>query len=400
MFNIRKYFITFAVENQEYKILLKYFPMIARKTIENIVLILLLLTPIFGVISAQEHPKEEAEDLDITGMILHHVGDTHDFHILDYKGHAVSIPLPIILWTNEGLVSFMSSEFQHDDEGKVIVEKGGEFFVKHHENIYYANLVSDGHGSYVAIDESDHATNEQPLDFSITKNVFTLFLSLTVLLLIFLFSARAYRKSESKVPTGIARFTEPLILFVKNDIAIPNIGEKKHGKYLPYLLTIFFFIWLNNIFGLIPFFPFSANLSGNIAFTITLAVITFVITNINGNKDYWKHIFWMPGVPVPMKLFLAPIELIGVFTKPVSLFIRLFANITAGHIVILALISLIFVFKNMYGDIAGYIVAPVSIAFVVMISLIEILVVAIQAYIFTILSALYIGMATAEHEEH
>jgi F-type H+-transporting ATPase subunit a len=374
--------------------------MIARKTIENILLILLLLIPVFGVVSAQEHTEEEAEDLDITGIILHHVGDSHEFHILDYKGHAVSVPLPIILWTENGLVSFMSSEFQHDDEGKVIVEKGGQFFVKHHEKIYYANLISDGQGSYVSLDESDHALNEKPLDFSITKNVFTLFLSLTALFLIFLFSARAYRKSDDGVPTGIAKFTEPLILFVKNDIAIPNIGEKKHGKYLPYLLTIFFFIWLNNIFGLIPFFPFSANLTGNIAFTMTLATITFIITNINGNKDYWKHIFWMPGVPVPMKIFLAPIELIGVFTKPISLFIRLFANITAGHIVILALTSLIFVFKNMYGDIAGYAVAPVSLAFVVMISLIEILVVAIQAYIFTILSALYIGMATAEHEEH
>ncbi|MCB0374552.1 MAG: F0F1 ATP synthase subunit A, partial [Sinomicrobium sp.] len=152
--------------------------------------------------------------------------------------------------------------------------------------------------------------------------------------------------------------------------------------------------------GLIPFFPFSANLSGNIAFTITLATFTFIIVNLSGNKNYWKHIFWMPGIPVPIKIVMAPLEFIGVFTKPLSLFIRLFANITAGHIVVLALISLIFVFKNLYGDIAGYVVAPVSIAFVVFVSLIEVLVVAIQAYIFTILSSLYIGMATAEDEHH
>ena len=344
--------------------------------------------------------SSDEEELDVTEMILHHVSDTHDFHILDWDGHAVSIPLPVILWTENGLVTFMSSDFHHDDDGTYVVEKNGQKFVKFHEKIYYAGDTANADGAFVSLDEEDHATNARPMDFSITKNVFTLFLSMIVLLLVFIGSARAYKKSDSNMPKGIAKFTEPLILFVQNDIAIPNIGEKKYKRFLPFLLTIFFFIWLNNIFGLIPFFPFSANLSGNIAFTITLATITFLITNLNGNKEYWKHIFWMPGVPVPMKIFLAPIELIGVFTKPISLFIRLFANITAGHIVVLALISLIFVFKNMYGDVAGYAAAPVSIVFVVMISLIEILVVAIQAYIFTILSALYIGMATAEHEHH
>lgn len=350
--------------------------------------------------TVKEESKTSEEELDITEMILHHVGDSHNFHILDWDGHPVSVPLPVILWTENGLTTFMSSEFHHDEDGKVVVEKNGQKFVLYHSKIYYANDVANEEGQYVTLDEEAHPTNARVLDFSITKNVFTLFLSVAVLLLIFIGSARSYRKSENNLPRGIGKFTEPLVLFVKNDIAIPNIGEKKYARFLPYLLTIFFFIWLNNIFGLIPFFPFSANLSGNIAFTITLAVITFIITNINGNKEYWKHIFWMPGVPVPMKLFLAPIELIGVFTKPISLFIRLFANITAGHIVVLALISLIFVFKNMYGDVAGYSAAPVSILFVVMISLIEILVVAIQAYIFTILSALYIGMATAEHDEH
>ena len=160
---------------------------------------------------------------------------------------------------------------------------------------------------------------------------------------------------------------------------------------MPFLLTLFFFIWINNVMGLIPFFPFSANLSGNIAFTFVLAVITFIITTLVANKDYWKHIFWMPGCQFPMKLFLAPIEFLGIFIKPISLMIRLFANISAGHIIILSLISLIFIFKSI-------LLAPVSLFFSVFISLIEVLVVAIQAYIFTILSAMYIGSAIEEHE--
>jgi len=369
-------------------------------TFKTLFLSLFLAMSFFGFSTENKESDSSEEELDITEMILHHVSDSHNFHILDWNGHPVSIPLPIILWTNEGLVSFMSTEFHHDEEGKVVVEKKGQKLVNYHSKIYYANDQANADGSFVTLDEEEHPVNKRMLDFSITKNVFTLFLSMIVLMLLFIGSARAYKKSENNIPTGIAKFTEPLIMFVRNDIAIPNIGEKKYKRFLPYLLTIFFFIWLNNIFGLIPFFPFSANLSGNIAFTFALATITFIITNLNGNKNYWKHIFWMPGVPVPMKIFLAPIELIGVFTKPISLFIRLFANITAGHIVILALISLIFFFKNMYGDVAGYVVAPVSVAFVVFISLIEILVVAIQAYIFTILSALYIGMATAEHDDH
>ena len=163
-----------------------------------------------------------------------------------------------------------------------------------------------------------------------------------LLLLIFGISARNYRKSEKGLPKGIAKFTEPLVLFIRDEVAIPNIGEKHYKKYMPYLLTLFFFIWINNLMGLIPFFPFSANLSGNIAFTAVLAAITFAITTLVGNKNYWKHIFWMPGVPVPMKLFLAPIEFMGIFIKPISLMIRLFANISAGHIIVLSLISLIF----------------------------------------------------------
>ena len=277
------------------------------------------------------------------------------------------------------------------DVKKEVVTKKDMSFVKFHEEIYYASQQPNLSGQYVVFDKNKYPTNLKPLDFSITKLVFSMFLSMLLLVLIFGISARNYSKSDNGVPSGIAKFTEPLILFIRDEVAIPNIGEKNYKKYMPYLLTLFFFIWINNLMGLIPFFPFSANLTGNIAFTAVLAVITFVITTFAGTKDYWKHIFWMPGLPVPMKLFLAPIEFLGIFIKPISLMIRLFANISAGHIIVLSLISLIFIAETVW-------IAPLSVGFSVFISLIEILVVAIQAYIFTMLSALYIGSAMEEHE--
>lgn len=337
--------------------------------------------------SSKEESTEE-EVFNVTDMIMHHIKDAHDFHIMDWDGHAVSVPLPIILWTENGLVTFMSSEFKHDDTGTVVVERKGQKFVKYHEEIYYASDAPQG-DTYMLPGEGNHPGNEQPLDFSITKLVFSMFLSMVLLLLIFGLSARRY--DGNGVPKGIAKFTEPLVVFIRDEVARPNIGEKKYRRYMPFLLTLFFFIWINNVMGLIPFFPFSANLSGNIAFTLVLATITFVITTVVANKDYWKHIFWMPGLPVPMKIFLAPIEFMGIFIKPISLMIRLFANITAGHIIVLSLISLIFIAETVW-------VAPASIFFSVFISVIEVMVVAIQAYIFTLLSALYIGTAVEEHE--
>ena len=358
-------------------------------TFKTLFLSLVLLIPFYGMASDNSAGGTEGEEFNVTEMIMHHVKDAHDFHIMDWNGHAVSFPLPIILWTDNGLVTFMSSEFHHDDSGKVVVEKDGQRFVKFHEEIYYASETVSENGAYVNLDTAQHPTNAHPMDFSITKLVFSMFLSILLLVLIFGLSARAY--NNNGVPKGIAKFTEPLIMFIRDEVAIPNIGEKHYSRYMPFLLSLFFFIWINNLMGLIPFFPFSANLSGNIAFTMILAVITFIITTLVANKDYWKHIFWMPGVPVPMKLFLAPIEFMGIFIKPISLMIRLFANITAGHIIVLSLISLIFIFKSIW-------IAPVSVAFSFFISVIEVLVVAIQAYIFTMLSALYIGSAMEEHE--
>ena len=352
-------------------------------------LILMLTSSCFASAEKSAESKiKDGEQFDPKEMIMHHVKDAYGFHFWDWKGYAVSLPLPIILWTENGLTTFMSSEFHHDDTGQYTVENNGGKFVKLHEKIYQL----DTDVLELALDKEYHPTNaSKPLDFSITRNVFMMWVSVLVLLFIFISAARRYKKFENNRPTGIASFVEPLVIFVRDEIGKPIIGEYKYEKYMPYLLTIFFFIWINNIFGLIPILN-GANLSGNIAFTFTLAVFTFILTNVSGNKNYWKHIFWMPGVPVPMKIFLAPIEIIGMFVKPASLMIRLFANITAGHIIVLSLMSLIFIFKSVA-------IAPVSVAFSLFIAVIEIIVTAIQAYIFTILSALYIGMATIE-EHH
>ena len=333
--------------------------------------------------------EKNSDEFDVNEMIMHHIKDSHEFHIMDINGHAVSFPLPVVLWTDNGLVSFSSSAFKHDDSGSVIVSRKGQDFIKYHEKIFYAN--NNGSEKFISYDANGNIINKKPIDFSITKMVFSMFISMILLVLIFVTTAKSYSNSRKGEPTGLGKFTEPLIMFIKDEVALPMIGEKNYHKYMPFLLTLFFFIWINNVMGLIPFFPFSANLSGNIAFTFVLAAITFVITTLVANKDYWKHIFWMPGIPVPMKLFLAPIEFLGIFIKPISLMIRLFANISAGHIIILSLISLIFIFKSLW-------LAPASLFFSVFISLIEVLVVAIQAYIFTMLSALYIGSAIEEHE--
>ena len=330
------------------------------------------------------HAEEEIDEaFEPVGMIMHHIQDSHDWHLWGEGHDAVSLPLPVILYSKEGGFDFfMSSEFHHDEEGKVLAK---DKYLRHHGKIYLAD------NGELHMDEHHHATNAMPLDFSITRNVASMFLSALLLILLFLATARSYNKNG--VPSGLSSFLEPLVLFVRNEIAVPNIGESKADKFLPYLLTVFFFVWINNLLGLVPFFPGGSNLTGNIAFTATIAIFTLIITNINGNKDYWGHIFWMPGVPVVFKPVLAIVEVIGIFTKPFALMMRLFANITAGHILILSLISLIFIFKTAWMSL-------VSVPFVLFMSCLELLVAALQAYIFTLLSALFIGMAVAEHDHH
>lgn len=354
-------------------------------SVKKIVLLLLVAIPFFAL--AQVEHTEESGEFNPTELINSHIGDSHEFHLFDWKGVSYSMPLPVILWTDNGLVSFLSSEFHHDNAGEHIVEKDGQSFVRHNEIIYYADR-------YAALSEDDKSAfnfEARPLNFSITKQVFSMMMSVIFMLLLFSAVARSYKKNKM-APKGIAGFMEPLILFVRDDIAIPNIG-KNYAKYMPYLLTVFFFIWINNLIGLIPFFPFSANLTGNIYFTFTLAFITFLITSFSGNKHYWSHIL-LPPVPKWLYPIMVPVEIIGMLTKPFALMIRLFANITAGHIIILSLVSLIFIFKSVA-------MSPVSGIFVLFMSVLEMLVAALQAYVFTLLSALFIGQAIEEpHHDH
>jgi F-type H+-transporting ATPase subunit a len=337
------------------------------------------------------HATEGEAEFDAAAMIMHHIADSHEFHAWGEGEKGFTLPLPVILLTKNGLVSFLSSEFHHDDEGKHLVERGGQRFVKVHDKIYYAENQADSHGSYVVHGEDHSVLNAKPLDFSITKNVFSLLMSALLLLVLFIPAARSYARNNG-VPRGLAGFLEPLIVFVRDDIARPNIGEHRYAKFMPYLLTAFFFIWINNLIGLIPIFPFSANLTGNIAVTFTLAFFTLIITNISANKGYWKHIF-LPHVPLWLYPIMVPVEIIGILSKPFALMIRLFANISAGHIIILSLVSLIFIFKSVA-------ISPVSVAFVLFMNFIELLVAALQAYIFTLLSALFIGLAHVEEEAH
>ena len=355
-------------------------------TIKTLILSLFLSVTIYGCSPKEPETNLEQREFNGSEMILHHVGDSHSFHVAG----ELSIPLPVILWTDNGLVTFMSGEFHHDVDGKIIVEKKEQKFVNLHDKIYQ---LEDG-ATQVEFNAEHHPENaHRPLDLSITKNVFSMFLSVIFMLLFFMVAARSYKKSTNNIPSGIGRFLEPVIVFIRDEVAIPNIGKEKYHKYMPFLLTLFFFIWINNLIGIVPFFPFSSNLSGNITFTMTLAIVTFVIMIFSSKKYYWKHMLWMPGVPIPMKIFLAPIELIGMIVKPIALMIRLFANITAGHIIVLSLISLIFILETIW-------IAPLSVLFSLFISIIEILVVAIQAYIFTLLSALYFGQVLEDEHEH
>lgn len=327
-----------------------------------------------------EHANKEEGSFNVTETILEHIKDDHSWHLW---GHT-SIALPVILYTPQGFDVF-SSEKLVDEHHEPVVYKG-KFDYK---------LVEGKTKIVNAAGEVDVVASKKLWDFSITKNVASLFISVIILLLVILTAAGAYKKTGvTSAPKGLQSFMEPIVLFVRDEIALPNIGAKRYAKYMPFLLTIFFLILTNNFLGLIPLFPGGANVSGNIAFTMTLAVCVFIVVNLSSNKNYWEHIFWMPGMHWSMKLFLAPIELIGVFNKPISLMIRLFANITAGHILVLSLVCLIFIFKTVYA-------AAIAVPFVIFIFLIELLVAFLQAYIFTMLTAMYIGMASEEaHHDH
>ncbi len=320
-------------------------------------------------------------------MIMEHVVDNHEWHVAVIGNLHLTVPLPVILLYDGKLFFFSSSRFHNEN---------------HSYHGFKIGTEGPGKGKITRLENNNKIAGPAVYDFSITKVAFAVLLSSLLLILIFLSVANAYRRNVDKAPSGLQSLMEPLIIFIRDDIARSSIGEKKYEKFMPFLLTVFFFIFFNNLFGLIPFFPGGANVTGNIAVTLVMAVFTFILTTINGNKHYWVDIINTPGVPWWLKLpipLMPVVEIIGIITKPFVLMIRLFANITAGHIIALGFVSLIFIFGAISAAL-GLGVSVVSVAFMVFMNLLELLVAFIQAYVFTLLSALYFGLATVEPEHH
>ncbi|MDX2195839.1 MAG: F0F1 ATP synthase subunit A [Cytophagales bacterium] len=345
----------------------KYTLQMSSNFYRKIIFILTLLISLSAFsenVAEGSNEKEGEEKFNAIEVIMHHVSDSHEWHICSIGENHITIPLPVILYSStKGLVCFMSDNFHN------AAHKYQSYKIEHE------HILSED-------------TGETIFDISITKNVASMMMSALILIFIFCTVAGSLRRNAGQAPRGIQSFFEPLVIFVRDEIAKPYIGDK-YARFLPYLLTVFFFIWLNNLMGIIPS---GANLTGNIAVTLTLSVFTLIITNVSANGAYWGHIF-APPVPVMIWPIMIPVEIISIFTKPFALMIRLFANITAGHIIILSIVSMIFMFKNL-------LVAGAAIPFAIVMDVLEFGVAALQAYIFTLLSALFIGQAVAEHEHH
>lgn len=350
---------------------------------------LVLLTGFGFGAKASDAGHEAEKKFDISTMIFHHIGDAHEWHFATLGKTHLSISLPVILYSADRGLEIFSFGHLKGHEGA-------------HESPVYQGYVVNHHGKLVTTDPnraifsflSDPHAPAAPnavkvFNLSITKNIASLFISVGLLLGVFFSVAAGYRKRPGAAPSGIQSFFEPIIVFIRDEIAVPNIG-KKHERFLPYLLTVFFFIWFNNLLGLVPG---GANLTGNIAVTFCLAFITLIITVFSGNKDYWMHILWTPGIPMWLRPIMLPVELVGILSKPFSLMVRLFANITAGHVIILSLLGLTFIFQSVFVGLAATLFSTVM-------SMLELFVAILQAYVFTLLSAMYFGQAVAEHEHH
>jgi F-type H+-transporting ATPase subunit a len=337
--------------------------------------------------SSDSHAEESFE---AGKFVIEHVSDSYDWHVVSFGDNHFSIPLPIILYSkhpelheNKSFFVFMSSKFHHAHSAY----KG--FQISHSEEFEGKIVELDSHGHEIG----------KPIDISITKTITGVLVSVLILFWLVFSVAGAAKRNTGKAPTGLQNAFEPIILFIRDEVAKPAIGDEKYKKFMPFLLTVFFFILINNFMGLIPIPPFGANVTGNIAVTMVLALFTFAITTINGNKHYWKEIYnpdvpWWLKFPIPL---MPIVELSGVITKPFVLMVRLFANMMAGHLIVTVFVSLIFIFGSIMGPAAGLGISPVSIAFSVFILLLDVLVSFIQAYVFTLLSALYFGMATSDH---
>jgi F-type H+-transporting ATPase subunit a len=348
---------------------------------------------IFSTSFANEHKKEEK--FNVTEMIMHHISDAHEWHLWGGHHDGKSIYLPIIL-IDGGLKTFSSKHFYHGIPKEYADTTAGKHvhyvlgvgpaagYAMFEEEIYKVNAEGG-----LEINDGKVVDAKSPFDVSITKNVLSLFFGATFLLIIMFNVARFYRKNGPVAPKGLAKYLEVLIVMVRDDIAKANIDHHKYHKYVPYLLTIFFFIFFNNLLGLVPIIPGGANLTGNLTFTLFLAVCTLIVTLVSANKNYWLHIFAMPGVPKPLLLIMIPIEIVGIFTKPFALMVRLFANMTAGHIIVLALLGIIFINQS-----AAW--GALSVPMALFISVLELLVAFLQAFLFCMLSALFIGAAVEE----
>ena len=326
---------------------------------------------------------ESHEEINVGEILFGHIGDSYGWHITQWNGKHVSIPLPCIVRSSTGWHVFMSSKIEHGHEYK------GLFIAE--EGRYEDKIVERGADGELV----------RPFDISITKNVASLMMAAVLLISLVLATTRWYRRHDAseEAPEGFAGLMEMMIMMVNDDIIKPSVGEKHYRKYSPYLLTAFFFIFLCNLMGLVPFFPGGANVTGNIAVTMMMALFTFIAINVFANKHYWKEILW-PDVPLFLKFpipIMQTIELFGVISKPFSLMVRLFANIMAGHMMVLGLVSVIFVTVKL-GPVINGSMTVIAMVFGLVINCLELLVAFIQAYVFTMLSAVFIGMA--HQEEH
>lgn len=333
-------------------------------------------------------------------FVMEHVSDAFEWHIATFGETEISVPLPIILYSsNKGWNVFMSSKFHHEKDSYNGFRIGNEVKEESKDLENGQEKVKDEYeGKIVELDQNGKFAG-LPIDLSITKTVAGIMVSVIIMLLIFLNIAKTAKRTANQAPSGMQNLFEPVILFIRDEVAKPAIGENRFEKFMPFLLTLFFFILINNILGLVPIFPFGANVTGNIAVTMVLALFTFFITTFNTNRHYWKEIYnpevpWWLKYPVPL---MPIVELTGVITKPFVLMVRLFANMLAGHLIVTVFVSLIFIFGKLIGVEAGLGISVISVAFSVFMLLLDILVSFIQAYVFTLLSALYFGMASPEH---
>lgn len=322
---------------------------------------------------------EKKKGFDASKVIFGHIRDSHYWHLFDAGGHPVSLSLPVIIYDNQkGLSVFSASKFEHGHESYEGYKLDESSKIK--EKIVAVNPV-EGQRIY---------------DLSITKNVLSMLISVVILLWLMTGVAKKYKTNGTMTaPKGFQNALEPIIIFLRDEVAKPNLGSR-YMKFMPLIMTIFFFIWINSLLGLVPG---GANFNGNIAFTACLALISFIVILFSGNKHFWGHLFNPPGVPLGIKFLLVPIEILSLFIKPVALMIRLFANMLAGHIVILSVISMIFIFGALNAAV-GWGFTPISLAFTVFMFFLELLVGAIQAFIFANLTAVFIGQAIEEPHHH